>query len=237
MSKDTFKALTIADPKVLAIPIEECHEALIDLKNLKDLKDLEDQKILLFGPVPECEATASCYTKMRKTVYEKLCRVQKALPKNWRIRLYEGYRSLEVQQILFDWVSAKIDLEFPNLGSIERFQKITQLVSPLKTLEGKENIPVHNTGAAIDLEIIDEESGNLIDMGMAVKDWIAVSPEICLTDSALVSLQAKNHRQILLKAMEDQGFVNYPYEWWHFSYGDRYWALLKGEKFARYGAI
>jgi hypothetical protein len=24
--------------------------------------------------------------------------------------------------------------------------------------------------------------------------------------------------------MQAHGFVNYPTEWWHFSYGDRYWA-------------
>jgi len=51
--------INIADPKVLAIPIQESHEVLIDLK---------DQTILQFGPPPECEATKNCYTKLRKTV-------------------------------------------------------------------------------------------------------------------------------------------------------------------------
>jgi hypothetical protein len=39
---------------------------------------------------------------------------------------------------------------------------------------------------------------------------------------------------ILLESMESTGFVNYPSEWWHFSYGDRYGAQDKGEPAAIY---
>jgi hypothetical protein len=33
------------------------------------------------------------------------------------------------------------------------------------------------------------------------------------------------------------GLVNYPTEWWHWSYGDRYWALLTGADHAIYGPV
>jgi D-alanyl-D-alanine dipeptidase len=29
---------------------------------------------------------------------------------------------------------------------------------------------------------------------------------------------------LLVTAMTSVGFVNYAHEWWHYSYGDRYWA-------------
>ena len=32
------------------------------------------------------------------------------------------------------------------------------------------------------------------------------------------------------------GLVNYPTEWWHWSFGDRYWALLTGAAAACYDA-
>jgi D-alanyl-D-alanine dipeptidase len=35
--------------------------------------------------------------------------------------------------------------------------------------------------------------------------------------------------------MEGAGFVNYPTEWWHWSYGDRYWTFVVGAPQARYG--
>jgi D-alanyl-D-alanine dipeptidase len=31
--------------------------------------------------------------------------------------------------------------------------------------------------------------------------------------------------------------VNYPTEWWHWSYGDRYWALMTGAPAALYGPV
>ena len=73
----------IADQRVLAIPIAESKEPLIDLKQ---------QNELLYGSPPECELTKNDYTKVRKTVFKKLCHAQKCLPKNWRFRLYEGFR-------------------------------------------------------------------------------------------------------------------------------------------------
>ena len=39
----------------------------------------------------------------------------------------------------------------------------------------------------------------------------------------LVHIGRQNRAQ-LIEIMSHQGFVNYPTEWWHWSYGDRYWA-------------
>jgi D-alanyl-D-alanine dipeptidase len=36
--------------------------------------------------------------------------------------------------------------------------------------------------------------------------------------------------------MRATGFVNYPTEWWHWSYGDRYWAYALGKRIAFFGA-
>ena len=42
---------------------------------------------------------------------------------------------------------------------------------------------------------------------------------------------------LLADALGGAGFVNYPTEWWHWSFGDRYWAYLTGRHAARYGAV
>ena len=83
----------IADPEILAIPVVECHELLVDIKMFNDL---------CYGLPPECALTANHYTKMRSTVYNKLLIAQDSLPSGLKFKLYEGYRSLEVQQLLFD---------------------------------------------------------------------------------------------------------------------------------------
>ncbi len=220
------KIIYIADPEILAIPIKECHEPLIDIKTHKEL---------CYGPPPECELTAECYTKIRKTVFEKLCQAQAELPHGWRFRLYEGFRSLTVQKMLFENEYQRVSSRYPTANHTERFHETTRLVSPVINLDGSKNIPPHNTGAAVDIEIITEDN-QLLDMGMAAKDWCTVNPELCLTDSPLVNRVAKQNRKLLLDIMQAHGFVNYPTEWWHFSYGDRYWAYHRQMKHAIYGS-
>ena len=49
--------------------------------------------------------------------------------------------------------------------------------------------------------------------------------------------QARAHRAVLRTALEGAGLVNYPTEWWHWSFGDRYWAVVTGAPVALYGPV
>jgi D-alanyl-D-alanine dipeptidase len=220
------RIIYIADPEILAVPIKECNEPLVDIKNFDEL---------LYGP-PEYDIAIDCYTRLRKTVFEKLCRAQNDLPKGWHFRLFEGFRSLTVQQILFDKIYQIVSSRSPDASHAKRFYETTGLVSPVINLDGTQNIPPHNTGAAVDLEIISDDN-QLIDMGMTAKEWWSVPPELCLTNSPLVNDTVKLNRKILLDVLQNHGFVNYPTEWWHYSYGDRYWAYHQPEKSAIYGSV
>lgn len=225
-NKHLSNFIYITDPEILAIPIVECGEPLVDIKTETGLR---------YGPIPETELTKDCYTKIRKTVYEKLCKVQNDLPKGLYIRLYEGFRSLEVQQLLFEDVYQTTAKRLPNVTPAELFRETTRLVSPVINLDGTKNIPTHSTGGAVDVEIVTEE-GELIDMGMEAKDWNNVDPDLCLTHCNQISKTAQANRLLLLKIMESHEFINYPTEWWHFSYGDRYWAYHQTTKQAIYGS-
>jgi D-alanyl-D-alanine dipeptidase len=57
----------------------------------------------------------------------------------------------------------------------------------------------------------------------------------CYTHADNIGAEARAHREILGKALSGAGLVNYPTEWWHWSYGDRYWALTTGAPAALYG--
>ena len=48
-------------------------------------------------------------------------------------------------------------------------------------------------------------------------------------------LSIKNNRKVLVEAMASAGFRNYAREYWHYSYGDAYWAVRRKEKVAIYG--
>ena len=72
---------------------------------------------------------------------------------------------------------------------------------------------------------------------MAIKDWMSVDPDLCETYSTKVSDEAMSNRVLLLEIMSGFDFVNYPREWWHFSFGDRLWAYLSKKPCALYGGL
>lgn len=61
------------------------------------------------------------------------------------------------------------------------------------------------------------------------------SAGFCYTDHPDVPRAARDARAELGEAMRSAGFVNYPTEWWHWSHGDRYWAMVTGASHAHYG--
>lgn len=74
-------------------------------------------------------------------------------------------------------------------------------------------------------------------MGTAVNANPEVSAGACYTAADNISPHARSNRDILDTALSSAGLVNYSTEWWHFSYGDRYWALMKRQKAALYGPV
>ncbi len=69
-------------------------------------------------------------------------------------------------------------------------------------------------------------------MGIHPKDWMLDDEEgsISATSSSKISPQAQKNRKIMYQVLSDVGFVNYPTEYWHWSYGDRYWAYHQVQK-------
>ncbi|MGD9591464.1 MAG: hypothetical protein AB7V32_02980, partial [Candidatus Berkiella sp.] len=83
--------LYIADSDITSIPIKQNNEEMIDLRS---------QNEIAYGK-PPLYAKNKEYTKIRKTVYEKLKQAQAKLPKGFKLCIYEGYRKLGVQERLF----------------------------------------------------------------------------------------------------------------------------------------
>lgn len=216
----------ISDPHVLKISIQENHEPFVDLTQ---------QKELIYGPSPEIPDNKN-YTYLRQSVYKKLIAAQKRLPKGVRFCLYEGYRSLALQKMLFDQQYTTTKTQHPEWSLTDIFYQTTKLVSPVTNPDGSNNIPPHSTGGAIDVYLIDEH-GNPLDMGIHPKDWMQDKDGVLsLTDSKAISSTAKANRRIMSDVLQAEGFVNYPTEFWHWSYGDRYWAFVKHQPHAIYGS-
>ena len=216
---------SIVDPQVLNIPIGDTHEPLVDLKH---------QTTIAYGPSPEIPNNQD-YTKMRQGVYDRLVRAQESLPPGYKLCLYEGYRSLALQQHLFQKRSHMIERTHPRWTPEAIFHETVKLVSPVTNLDGSRNLPPHATGGAVDIYLIDIE-GQAVDMGIHPRDWIHDHDgSLSTMASHKISKQAQEHRLVLSDALSKAGFVNYPNEYWHWSYGDRYWAFHEGKSEAIYG--
>lgn len=203
------------------VPIFEEGEELVDLRDQAEIS--YNQECLVHNPL--------C-TQMRKTVYEKLCQAQRCLPQEFRFQLLIGLRSLTVQQKIFEDFYRELEKKYPSKNQDELFDETCKFVAPVQTKEGLLNTPPHATGGAIDIVLITQE-GERVDMGQDSENLLL--EEIIQTDSPLISLKARLNRETMGNALRAVGFVNYPREYWHWSYGDRRWAFETGAGHSMYG--
>ena len=87
------------------------------------------------------------------------------------------------------------------------------------------------TGGAVDVRIV--KNNRKIPMSTKKLPY----QEAAKTYSKKLPSYLKRNRQILIKAMTKAGFSNYPKEFWHWSYGDYWWAKRENKKLAIYGVI
>ena len=163
----------------------------------------------------------------RVTVADMIYKAADLLPEGVHFMLYSGFRPIEIQQKLFDEIYNKYKLENPDMSEDELWDYTTRMIADPK------GCPPHTTGGAIDLTLCNEE-GVEFDMGSKVDD--ADNMEKCATFCDGLTNEQKEMRNILYSVMEEIGFVNLPTEWWHYSYGDRYWAAYNDRTSSLYSA-
>jgi D-alanyl-D-alanine dipeptidase len=67
-------------------------------------------------------------------------------------------------------------------------------------------------GVAVDLTLVDLVTGTEVPMGTP---FDAFTPA---AHTANAEGRIRRYREVLVRAMESEGFTNYEQEWWHFSY-------------------
>lgn len=205
----------MADPRVAAVPVQDEGEALMDLAKAGFLID------------GRCSDPEGAFRRLREGAVERLVRAEKLLPRGLRLLVVEGYRPPPLQRRYFDEYRDELAQLHPDYSAAQLRTAASRYVSP-------PDIAPHSAGAAIDLTLCDA-SGTELDMGTPVNASPEESGGRCYTESPDLHPKAAEHRSILVEAMHSAGFVNYPTEWWHYSYGDRYWALMTKRPAALYG--
>ncbi|MEC4018602.1 M15 family metallopeptidase [Streptomyces sp. H27-D2] len=208
--------ILMSDPLVAAIPVRECGERLVDVRSAGPL--LVDVR---------AQEAADAFAYLREGVLERLLTAQTMLPQGLRLLYVEGYRPPSLQRRYFEEYTSQLRGERPEWSDEQLHTTASRYVSPPA-------IAPHSAGAAVDLTLADAD-GRELDLGTRMNADPEESEGTCYTDADNISHQARANRKSLGAALAAAGLVNYPTEWWHWSFGDRYWALATRAPAARYG--
>ena len=151
--------------------------------------------------------------RIRRVVKDKIERCARILPDGYSLMIFEAFRSRNRQRELWNPVFERIITEHPDWTNDAVYTETSRWVSPPDGLGSG-----HQAGAAIDVTLASSDRSELC-MGTGMQEFTHATPT-----GAKVSAKARNNRDLLVQVLHSEGLVNYPDEWWHFSYGDRLWA-------------
>ena len=210
--------MLMGDPRVAEVPVRAIDDALVDVRESAQL------------PLDGLKRTADgAYAHLRHGLVQRLLAAAGFLPDGYRLQLVEGYRPYELQERYFTGYRDRLVSLDPELTESESYQLASRYVSPPA-------VAPHVSGAAIDLTLLDGV-GSPVDMGTPINATPEDSAGACYFAAGNISSEARHHRRMLAAALEEAGLVNYPTEWWHWSYGDRYWAFVTDQPAAIYGPV
>lgn len=216
-TSDGADTVLLADPRVAAVPVVDCGEPLVDLRELCDVL-VCDRKA---GENPD-------RALLRRGVAERVREASLLLPAGLRFLVVEAYRPLERQLAYVEAYRGRLRRDNPALSDAELDRLTSRFVSPPA-------VAPHVSGAAVDLTLVDAD-GVELDLGTPVDATPEDSAGACYL-AAPVLEPAATHRALLAGVLGEVGLVNYPTEWWHWSFGDRYWAVVTGAAHAVYGPV
>ncbi len=199
--------ILLSDPRVRAVPVVECGEPLVLLP-----RDLSPSGALV-----------------RAGLAQRLVAADALLPAGVRLCVVERFRPVEQQRAIIASYAAELRALHPGIGDGDLERLTSRFVSPV-------DVAPHVAGAAVDLTLVDV-CGEELDLGTPIDATPEESDGRCWFAADGIGADARAHRELLAEVLGAQGLVNYPTEWWHWSFGDRYWALVTGAQHSLYGPL
>lgn len=203
------------DKKLLKLPLKENGEEFLSLTALsKKYKT----KIIF---------TNKDDAFLRKSVAEAFVQAAKYFNhKGLVLKVESAYRSLNEQKKRFIARYKAMKKAFPKKSKTSLLKLANTYTAGIPILAA------HTAGAAVDVSLLDA-NGKLLDFGVAYPHGGIESA----TNYPHLPKKVTANRKLLKEGMEKYGFINYPFEYWHYSIGDVAAAYLTGQKYAKYGPI
>jgi zinc D-Ala-D-Ala dipeptidase len=207
--------LTFVPDRVAAeLPYEECGDPMIDLGTFLE----ENGSRIRLTSGTTAYGSRSTTMSLRKKAAERMLDAEKFL-QTWgtslTFRVTDAFRPLSLQRKYFEQFTEEIR-KTKGLTGDALYDHVHRYIAD------PDIFPPHTTGGAVDSTVCDAESDQDLDMGTAID---AMDDERILAFHGGITDAQKENRSILFAAMTAAGFVGYPTEWWHFSYGEKEWAM------------
>ena len=181
---------------------------------IKIISDLQYPKYGMENAINKCI--------IRKEALERLLIACILLPENCAFKIWDTYRTWELQnEIYFKYKEEIIeDFDLNSLSVDEQEKVIGNYVS---IPNNDERIPpLHTTGGSIDLTITNIEKQEDLDLGIQFDDFSDLTNSNHFENYDL-NETIRDNRRLLYNTMINSGFTNLPSEIWHYDYGNRAW--------------
>ena len=218
---------------ILPYPVTECSESLVSLQEVAKNACVE----VLFSTLPHVHGLPRLFYLREGQIKGFLAAASAMNKRGWVMQVEDGFRTAEMQKYLgimpkvFDEVLKKVMWELDGVEPTPEFmfRRCSTLVASTP------KFGTHMSGSAIDISVFKRSAQTIeIDRGAPYLEVSALTPMA----SPFVSVEAKRNRNEINDLMHEHGFVDYPYEFWHYSSGDAYDQFYsKTGKPAIYGAV
>lgn len=139
----------------------------------------------------------------------------------------DAWRPQYVQEEITKWFIKHFSKKYPGWSKDKVIKEIEKYVAPSK---GK-YASGHVTGGAVDLRLL--KNGRKIPMESSKLTY----QENAKSFQPKLPQYIQKNRNVMFAALKKAGLSNYPKEYWHWSYGDIWWAKRNKKKTAIYGVV
>jgi zinc D-Ala-D-Ala dipeptidase len=213
-------------------PVVECGEPLVSLVNAVHGTGVE----VSFSAQPHVQGLPRLYWLRAGLVEKFLACARQMNEQGWILKVEDALRTMTMQKYLarapytFDVVVERLLWE--GNGTLPPVDLVMRRVGALVAAAPK--VGTHMSGSAIDISVLDRDSGREVDRGRPYLEMSELTPMA----SPFISAEARANRAAITALMRTHGFVTYPWEFWHYNQGDAYDHYLNQTgQVARYGAV
>lgn len=218
--------------RVMDCPVVECGEKLVPLGPAAAEAGVE----VAFSTLPHVQGLPRLFVLRQGLIGAFLEAAQEMNRRGWALKVEDGFRNRTMQKyigrlpVVFDAILKKVlwelDGRIPDPAFM--FKRVMTLTAQMP------KIGTHMSGSAIDISVLVRESGREVERGGPYCEMSERTP----MKSPFISAEARRNREAITAIMGNAGFVEYPYEFWHFNSGDAYERILRGNgPAAKYGAV